>query len=209
MKLTMPITKKSIKNHFAYAWWQYALLLGFAIFGWNLLFTTTHYRSPANLKVEWYCDSHVLEAEKDIDGLMTELHESLFPDMEEINFIPVVLDDTYGAMQLTVWISAGEGDVFLLNKDSFSSMAGSGGMIELEPYIEDGTLDVEGLDLKNGYVVDAETGKSHLAGIPAEQLTKLQEYGIYSTNEVFGLSATGGNIDNAVKLLNWLIHNMK
>ncbi|MEG2315500.1 MAG: hypothetical protein RSC91_04745, partial [Clostridia bacterium] len=54
MNLKMPITKRRIKNHFTYAWWQYALLLGVAIFGWNLLHTSTHYRSPEALKVEWY-----------------------------------------------------------------------------------------------------------------------------------------------------------
>ena len=53
--MRLPITRERIRTHFHYGWWQYALLIGLAIFGWNLLYTTTRYRSPEALKVEWYC----------------------------------------------------------------------------------------------------------------------------------------------------------
>lgn len=46
MKLTFPVTKERIRNHFAYAWWQYVLLICLAIFGWNLLYTTTATAAP-------------------------------------------------------------------------------------------------------------------------------------------------------------------
>lgn len=209
MNLRMPITKEKIKNHFAYAWWQYVLVIAVSIFGWNLLYTTTHYRSPEHLKVEWYYDSYQAETEKTAEGLMEELHTTLLPEMEVVSFVPVVLDSTYGEMQLTIWISAGEGDLFTLNKDAFKSMAGNGGMIDLAPYIEDGSLDVGDMDLSMGYVTDQDTGRRLLAGIPAENLPGLQDYGLVCENEYFGVSATGGNIDNTVKLLNWLIQNMR
>lgn len=209
MNLHFPLTKEKLKNHFAYAWWQYMLVIVLAFFCWNLLFTTTHYRSPAHLKVEWYYDGYQAEAEKNIDELMAELHTSLLPDMEEVNFVPIVLDSNYGPMQLTVWFSAGEGDLFMLNEESFRSMGGNGGMVELTPYIEDGSLQVGDLDLKNGNVVDLETGKSTLCGIPAELLPGLEKYGMMCKNEYLCLSATGGNIDNTIKLLNWLIQNMQ
>ena len=44
--MRLPITKERIRNHFHYAWWQYVLLVCLAVFGWNLLYTTTRYRSP-------------------------------------------------------------------------------------------------------------------------------------------------------------------
>ena len=53
--MRLPITRERIRTHFHYAWWQYVLLVCLAIFGWNLLYTTTRYRSPESLKVEWYC----------------------------------------------------------------------------------------------------------------------------------------------------------
>ena len=55
MLMRLPITRERIRTHFHYAWWQYVLLVCLAIFGWNLLYTTTRYRSPESLKVEWYC----------------------------------------------------------------------------------------------------------------------------------------------------------
>ena len=54
MLMRLPITRERIRNHFHYAWWQYVLLVCLAVFGWNLLYTTTRYRSPESLKVEWY-----------------------------------------------------------------------------------------------------------------------------------------------------------
>ena len=53
--MRLPITRERIRTHFHYAWWQYVLLVCLAVFGWNLLYTTTRYRSPEALKVEWYC----------------------------------------------------------------------------------------------------------------------------------------------------------
>lgn len=209
MNLRFPLTKEKLKTHFAYAWWQYVLVVVLALFCWNLLFTTTHYRSPAHLKVEWYYDAYQAEAEQSMDELMAELHASLLSDMEEVNFVPVVLDNAYGPMQLTVWFSAGEGDLFMLNEESFRSMASNGGIAELTPYIEDGSLQVGDLDLKKGKVTDLETGKSRLCGIPAELLPGLEQYGLVCEGEYLCLSVTGGNLDNTMKLLNWLVQNMQ
>ena len=41
MLMRLPITREHIRTHFHYAWWQYVLLVCLAIFGWNLLYTTT------------------------------------------------------------------------------------------------------------------------------------------------------------------------
>ena len=139
MKLTFPVTKERIRNHFAYAWWQYVLLICLAIFGWNLLYTTTRYRSPNDQRLEWFYSGYQMDGEKDIDALMDELHQSLFPNVEEVTFRTLMLDDTYGSMQLTVWVSAGEGDLFMLNSEYFNSIAQSEAFVELTPYIEDGT----------------------------------------------------------------------
>ena len=127
MKLTFPITKERIRNHFAYAWWQYVLLICLAIFGWNLLYTTTRYRSPNDQRLEWYYGGYQLDGEKNIDSLMDDLHQSLFSDLEEVEFRTVMLDQTYGSMQLMVWVSAGEGDLFMLDSEYFSQLAQSEG----------------------------------------------------------------------------------
>lgn len=209
MKISMPITREKIKTHLSYAWWQYVLVIALSILGWNLLYTTTHYRSPEHLKVEWYCDSQRTETQASMDALMDDVHASVLPDMEEVSFIPVFLDETYGDMQMTVWFSAGEGDVFMLAREAFENMSHNGALADLTPYLESGALNAQGLELSGGRFIDPDTGKSVQTGIPAEGLSKLQDYGIACDGELLGLSATGGNIDNAVKLLNWLIQNMQ
>lgn len=210
MSLKLPVTKRRIRNHFTYAWWQYVLLVGLAIFGWNLLYTTTRYRSPEELKVEWYCEAALsLEGQARLTALMEELRPELYPDMEEVSFTPVGYDETYGEMQLFVWASAGQGDLYMLTQERFKSLASGGAMADLQPYIDDGTLDVEGIDLKGGYFTDSETGERRLVAIPADQLTGLAEYEISPEGMYIGLLANGGNLDNAAKLLGWLVTNMK
>ena len=209
MKLSFPVTKEKIRNHFAYAWWQYVLLIALAIFGWNLLYTTTLYRSPNEQRLEWYYGGYEAEGQKDINALMDELHQSLFPQLEEVEYRAVMLDDTYGVMQLTVWASAGEGDLFMLSGEYFQNLAQSEVFLDLAPYIEDGTLDAEGMDLSDGYVINQETGRKTLFGIPASQLPGLQEYGLVCENFCLGVGVTGQNEAEALQLLQWLMENMR
>ncbi|NLO84323.1 MAG: hypothetical protein GX096_02705 [Clostridiales bacterium] len=210
MKIKMPITRKKIKNHFTYAWWQYAVLICVAVLGWNIIYTTTRYRSPDNLKVELYGESYLsLDQGKNMETLMDELHHTVFADMEEVTFTPVGQDETYGDMQLLVWASAGEGDVYMLEKARFNSLGQNGAMLDLAPYIEDGTLNVEGIDLKNGYVTDTETGKKYLMGIPTDELTGLHEYGAYAEGLVMGVLVGSGNDECAIKLISWLLDEMR
>ncbi len=208
--MKLPITKERIQTHFHYAWWQYVLLISLAIFGWNLLYTTTRYRSPEHLKVEWYCEGAMaLDVEDKANALMEELHQSLLADMEEVTFVPIAYDQTYGDMQLFVWANAGQGDLYLVTQERFKNLAQNGAMLDLAPYVEDGTLPVEGVDLAKGYATDPDTGKRYLMGIPADTLTGLEAYGMTGEGKLFGVLVNGGNIDNTLKLLRWLLENMR
>lgn len=209
MKLTFPVTKERIRNHFAYAWWQYVLLISLAIFGWNLLYTTTRYRSPNDQRLEWFYGGYQLDGEKNIDTLMDELHQSLFPDVEEVAFRALTLDETYGSMQLTVWVSAGEGDLYMLDSEYFNSIAQSEGFLELAPYIEDGTLNVDGMDLSAGCIINQETGKKVLYGIPATELPGLKDYGLICDDFCLGVCVTGENEEEALTLLQWMLTNLR
>lgn len=210
MLMRLPITRERIRTHFHYAWWQYLLLVCLAVFGWNLLYTTTRYRSPEELKVEWYCQGLVdSQTQEKLDALMEQLRLELFPDMEEVTFTPIAYDQTYGDMQLMVWASAGQGDLYMLERDQFQNLASGGAMAQLTPYIESGALSTGDIDLSAGYVTDPETGKKYLMGIPTDSLTGLTAYGINSEGCVMGLLANGGNIDNTLKLMQWLIDNMQ
>ena len=208
--MRLPITRERIRTHFHYGWWQYALLIGLAIFGWNLLYTTTRYRSPEALKVEWYCQGTVsMEAQAQLDALLEELRLQLFPEMEEVTFTTIVYDQTYGDMQLLVWSSAGQGDLYMLEREQFQNLASGGGLADLTPYIESGALSTGDMDLSAGYVTDPETGRKYLMGIPVDSLMGLEAYGIVPEGMVMGLLANGGNLDNTAKLMQWLIDNMR
>lgn len=196
------ITRDRIRTHFHYYWWQYALLLVCAIFGWNLLYTTTHYRSPEHLKIEWYYEGpSSVNTQAYAEQLLTEAKEQCFPAMEETTFTIVGMDETYGPMQLMVWMAAGQGDLYMLSEDNFSSYAGQGSMVDLQPYVDDGTLNVEGLNLKKGYAKNEETGEKVLYGIPASELSGFLQYDIQPEGTVLSVLANGGNIENTVKLL--------
>ena len=48
------LTKKRLKNHFAYNWWKYALSAAVSAMLVSIVFAVTAYRPPAEKKVELY-----------------------------------------------------------------------------------------------------------------------------------------------------------
>lgn len=210
MTPTFPITREKIRNHFHYHWWQYMLLIIGSVFLWNLLYTTTHYRSPEHLKVEWYYGGPYLPQTQQLaDELIADIHEQIFPEMEEVTFTSVGLDQNYGPMQLTVWMSTGQGDLYMLTEDNFKQQASTGAFLDLQPYVENGTLNVQGIDLSKGYVKHADTGEKALYGIPASTLEGMQEYGIFTEKTFLSVLANGGNTENTLKLVSYLLEHMQ
>ncbi len=210
MSIHMPITKDKIKNHFQYGWWKYVLLAVLSIFVWNLLFSSTHYRSPENLKIEFYADGYpeASYGEK-LNALMDTIHQEVMPDMEEVTSLILDNTETYGIMQLTVWASAAQGDVYLLLNDRFGSLAMGDALMDLQPYIDEGRLTVDGIDLSKGYVRDEDTGSTTLVGIPADSLMGLDAYGLAREGTTLSILASCGNEDNAVLFMEYLLTHMK
>lgn len=207
--MPLPITKARIQHHFHYSLWKYILLIALSIFGWNLLFTTTHYRSPEDKKVEFYADGYYDEAAgANMDALLEKIHSEVMPEMEEVTMTMLTIDETYGNVQLTVWVSAGQGDVYLLFHDRFLSLAQGGAFIDLQPYIDQGLLHVEGIDLTRGQVRDEETGMLVQCGIPADSLKGLYGYGVAVEEATFGILASSGNEEYAVRFLDYLLTHM-
>ncbi|HPR79298.1 MAG TPA: hypothetical protein PLR69_11935, partial [Candidatus Limiplasma sp.] len=153
MSLRMPITKSKIRNHFHYSFWKYLVLIVIALFGWNLIYTSTRYQSPDNLKVEFYAEAGAIGG-KDLQALADQIHTEIMPEMEEVTASTITYDQTYGDMQLTVWVSAAQGDVYLLSGTRFKSLASNDALMDLQPYIDNSTLNVDGLDLSKGYYTD-------------------------------------------------------
>ncbi len=220
MNLQMPITKRRITHHFQYAVWMYLLLIALALFGWNLIYTTTRYRPPEDMQVEFYAEA-TSYSEDALTELADRIHEEVMPEMESVTSTVIsISDDYYGEMQITVWISASQGDVYLLSSEYFESFAASGAFMDLSPYVESGALDVEGLDLSDGYValtdyddedteteVDVSTPK--LYGIPAAQLTGFTDYSVDAEDKVLCILYNNGNDEYSIKFLNYLLENLR
>lgn len=204
MPFTMPITRRKIQSHFQYGFWKYLVLAMLAVFGWNLLYTTTRYRPPETAKVEFFAEGNSA-AEAEVQALADRIHANVMPEMEEVSSTVVTFDEMYGDMQLTVWVSAGQGDVYLVDKARFQTLGTSEALLDLTPYLDSGALKAGGIDLSGGYVTGEDGGAPALLGIPADSLTGLMQYGLTGEGMVLCLLVNGGNDEYAVKFLNALI----
>ena len=209
MKISMPITKKRIETHFHYLWWLYVLVAAVALLGWNLVGTVTRYQSPPELKVEWYYGGYMYDQGEVAEALMAQLNEQLLPDMEEVTFRPIVMDDAYGAMQLSTWSFAGEGDLYTLDRTNFGNMARNGTMLNLQPYVDSGVLNLDGIDLTGCYATITELGEEWLCGIPMDAMPGLLAYNLAGEDHVISVLINGGNNDNTIKLLAWMLENCR
>ena len=209
MSIHMPITKEKIKNHFQYSLWKYVVLIVAAILFWNLLHTVTRYQTPGHLKMEFFAEGYQGEGQRQsAEQMMDTVYKSMMPHMEEVSYTLITLDENYGAMQLTVWASAGEGDVYLLEKENFFQMAQSGAMLDLQPYVDAGILRVEGLSLADGMVRDMDSGERFLYGIPADSLTGLKDMGLRTDGGFLSILQLSENKQEAVAFLNYVLTHM-
>jgi len=209
MSLQMPITKRKIQRHFQYSLWKYALVVIGSILVWNLLYTVTRYRSPEDLKVEFYAEGYASqEVYSEMDSLIAQIHSQVMPEMEEVTYSILTLDETYGEMQLMVWISAAQGDVYLLSDERFQRLANGEAMLDLTPYIDSGALNVDGLRLRS-FTLQTEEGTAGQTfgtwGIQADELTGLEAMGLFTRGGVLSVLAAGANEEYAIRFLNELL----
>lgn len=207
-----PITLAKMKYHFHYNAWRYVLLVALSIFGWNIIYTTTSYRPPENKKINFYISSSGTEASQ-LDTYMTSLLETTFTDMEEMTAVVMASNDgsdPYTTMQLSTYIMAGEGDVYMLSVDDFKSYSQSGGMLPLEGHVESGAIDPMDSDLTVGYQTFIDGNETHLYGIPTDKLFGMMEqFGTDNRGMVLCIMARSGNEENAAKFINQLFIDMK
>ena len=117
-------------------------------------------------------------------------------------------DDYYGAIQLATYVMAGEGDIYLLDKDNFVNYAGQGALIDLEPYIDEGALDIKGLDVSAGWRTNS--GDRRKASV-RHSCPGLYRHGAVWAGRPGGYvlvhPGNRGNDANAVKLMDILVRD--
>ena len=201
-----PVTGRKIREKLTYSWWKYALVIVLGAFAVNLHYTVSTYRPPADKKIDLYMLGTI-----DDDGMrdyVNRVHETRMPDMEEMSVLLLTKDSDYGNMQLTTFVGAGEGDVYLLPRDEFVTLAASGAWEPLEDVPEITSLFTErDLNIQSGWRTDNGTGETHLYGIPVSRLPGLKKY-VLTDNAYLSILVTGGNRENCLRFLRILCEDM-
>lgn len=177
-----------------------------AIFGVNLLYTMTAYHSPPEKKVDTYIYGYADEAA--FQSWMDTVRAEKMSDMEEMQVLLLTTDPTYGAMQLSTYIAASEGDLYVLPRDNYVNLASQGAFLPLEGDQE--LMDLftnAGISLQSGWRRETDTGENHLYGIPVSKLPGLKKYVIVE-NGFISILVNCGNEDNSMKLLRILCEEM-
>ena len=215
MKIKTPLTKQRLRTHLNYHFWKYLLAAALTVFCVNILYTTTAYRSPENLRVDIYLQSSTATQEK-ADAFMKDVWKRAVPDMETVSTILLTAgstDDYYSNMQLSVYLMAGEGDLYALSTEDFKRFAAQGVFMDLTPFVESGTLNVEGIDLSSGYVTLLDddgnpTETNALFGIPLYTLYGYMDgMGLDNRDLVIGVTTFNNNEENVIAFLNELIQS--
>jgi len=213
MKIKTPLNKDRLRTHMTYSSWKYIAILIASIFGWNLLYTMTAYRSPEHLRIDVYIQSGTASQEA-VDAFFKPVWDECVPDMETVESIILTSsasEDAYANMQLSVYIMAGEGDIYMLKTEDFKNFASQGAFIDLTPYVENGMLNIDGIDTAAGYVATTNdegipTGEKQFFGIPAYALDGLKTgANIYNSDLIIGVTGFSNNEENTIKFLNGLI----
>ena len=201
-----PVNRGTIREHLTYSWWKYALLIVLGALLVNLYYTVTSYHPPAEKKINLYIYGY--GDEQKLNTYLEHVWQSDFPEMEDVSCLFLGLDETYGPMQLTTYVAAGEGDVFMLPRDEFVSLASSGAWVPLEEDEELMSLfESAGASLQSGWRRESGEGVSRLFGIPLSALPGLSEY-VYVENGFLCVLVTGGNVDTVQRFLHVFCRDM-
>ena len=201
------ITKSKLKNHWHYSWWKYLASTVICVLLVDMVFAMTQYRPPANKKIDLYLCSSYADAAQ-IQEEMWPAFKALAPDQEELSVVNINLsgNDTYANMQFSTYIGAQQGDVLMLPVSYVKAMVSEGAdeaLMCFDEYLENGLLDVPGVDLGKGMLKNAD-GTTGLYVIPADSLYGLTKFNCDPADSVLCVMGFTMNPDNAVGIINLL-----
>ena len=197
-----PVNAQTLKHHFTYDWWKYVLVLLIGTFFVNLILTVTTPRIPENKKVDLYIYGY--SDSQAVNSYMEKIRLEEMQDMESMTSNTLLVDETYGPMQLVTYMAAREGDLYLLPRDEFISYASSGAFVPLEEDTELMSLFSDaGLELRRGWRTISGTDETHLYGIPLDLLPGITSLA-YTENGYISVLSLGGNVENSLKFLRCL-----
>lgn len=218
MSVRTPISAAKLRHHFQYSAWKYALLVAASVFLVDLLYTMTAYRPPEDKRIDLYIQSYVVSQET-LDKALEEIRLQRLPEVELIRSSLLMVggaQDMYAIQQLSTYLAAGEGDLYLLKGEDFKRYASQGVFVDLSVPIEEGRLDTGSLDLSGGYVAIQEydetkdtmvpVSQRRLYGIPLSQVGSLSEnFGIDTKDLYLSMTTFNGNDENVLRFMNILL----
>ena len=218
MKLATPLTAKKVKDHFTYNAWKYLLAVVLSVFGWNMFYLQTEYRPPADKRLDIYLQGAGMSNEQ-VNAFFEPIWKKYVPAMEAVEHVIVLPSSQENYMtdvQLTTYLAAGQGDIYMLSSKDFKKYASQGAFLALEELVSAGDIKLEGIDLRPGHVTyrdiervdgqDVIKTESHLYGIPAKQLSGLKAALPLDTDDLYlSITHVSKNKDNAIAFLSGLI----
>ncbi len=218
MTVKTPLTSEKLRHHLQYSAWKYVLLVLASVFLVDLIYTMTAYRPPEDKRIDLYIQAYVADQEA-LDKAFDAIRTEKLPDVELIRSALLMAggeQDMYAVQQLTTYLAAGEGDLYLLKGEDFKRYASQGVFVDLSVPIGEGKLETGSLDLSRGYVAIQEydeatdsmvaVSQRRLYGIPLSELTHLPEtLGIDTTDLYLSMTVFNGNDDNVLRFINILI----
>ena len=207
------LTKKRLKNHFAYNWWKYALSAAVSAMLVSVVFAVTEYRPPAEKKVELYVLNSYIETETFQQDFWPEL-QARKPEQEALTVLNINLTDSsniYAPMQFSTYVAAQQGDLFLISRDEMLKITYDGAqeaLVELTDYLDSGVIDAAGLDLAQG-TLDRGDGTTAVYAIPAGTLTGLSQYGNNPENSFLCIPLYTKNADTAAALIGLMVERLQ
>ena len=204
-----PITLDKLRNHLHYGWWKYALLIVAAVFGWNLIFTITAPRAPEEKKV--IVGVYAYGSESYINAYMEQIRLELMPEMEEMESMYIMPDQTYGDMILTTRMAAQDCDIYLLPRTQFQNYAAQGGFMPLDEVLPElvAELEAAGISLSRGARTNDTTGEKHQYGIPLAELAAGTTLFQCDTSDMYlGVFFETGNDENVLLFFQQLVRDL-
>jgi hypothetical protein len=220
--LNLKVTRERLINHLHYGKWTYIAAAALAMVVWNFAFSATAPQTPAEYKLDIYILAQASNYETWEDEILAQMPE----DQQEVNFYMFSMTDA-GASAYDVigaWMTAGQGDIFIMSKEVYLNLASQGVFIPLDTPLAQGQnalLDSvpipEGYDLETLRVeyemYDKKTGESSQAsaicGVPLDDVKGLLDLYVIPEGMVASVTVYSANQQNAVNALAWIINNKR
>lgn len=215
MPISTPVNKNTLKHHWDYYKWKYLLMAVIIVAGWSLIYTMTRPQAPDSSRINVYIQSDTT-SDQLMHDFLDPVWKASVPEEEELNLMTILASDEYTALQqLFTVIYAHEGDIYLLTNKYYRQYASQGVFLPLEELIDNGRLNVDGIDTRAGYtdlVLERDENEvpikteSHLYGIPLRELYGFASGMQVDNQELYAcIFVENGNMDDVITFFDAMI----